>query len=78
MKVTSEDVTINYRDYGEITVPKGTLITNQTALGEDPNYNFVADFSWIKPHDDGTPQFGLLHDAKYYGMNIPADKVREI
>jgi len=60
-----------YRGHGVITVPKGTLLTHHTACGFNSDYNFVADLSWIPAHEDGTPQHGLIHDAKYYGINIP-------
>ena len=71
MHVTSQDVKMKFRDYGEITIPKGTRLTHQTALGVDKNYNFVSDLSWILPYADGTKQHGLIHDAIHYGINIP-------
>ena len=42
--VTKEDVTVNFRNYGEIVVPKGTLLTNKTADGEDETV--------VKPNDN--------------------------
>lgn len=79
MKVLKEDVTINFKaygiDYGELTVPKGTAITNQTAMGVDENYNFVADLSWVPLDENGNKQSGLLHDLEYRGLNIPAEHV---
>ena len=74
---TTRDVTIKFMDYGKITVPSGTRVTHNTALGYDENYCFVDDFSWIKDVD-GIPQYGLLHDAKYYGINIPKEFVEDI
>jgi hypothetical protein len=59
-------------DYGIITVPAGTLTTNKTGMGIDLDYNFVLDTAWIKPID-GVPQYGLLHDVTYYGINIPEE-----
>ncbi len=74
---TSKDYSIRFKvgrsDYGIITVPKGTRVTHQTAMGHDENYHFVDDFSWVEPHDDGTPQYGLLHDLKYRGINVPKE-----
>ena len=46
-KVTAESVTINFRNYGKITIPKGVLVTNETAMGIDDKYNFVDEFDWI-------------------------------
>jgi hypothetical protein len=78
MLVTKQEIKMKYRDYGRITIPKGTRITHRTALGIDPNYNFIDDLSWIPLHDDGkTKQFGLIHDATYYGINIPKELLEE-
>lgn len=70
MKVTTQDVTLEFMHHGEITIPKGTRVTNQTALGVDENYNFVDDLSWID-----SPI--LRHDATYYGINVPKEFVTE-
>jgi len=74
---TSKDFTLHFKvansDYGFITVPKGTIVTNQTAMGIDKNYHFVDEFDWIKPHDNGVPQYGLIMDAKNYGINVPKE-----
>ena len=79
--ITSKDYTIHYKvantDYGLITVPKGTPLTHQTAMGVDENYHFVNDFSWIQTHDGGTPQYGLLFDLKHYGINVPKEFVKK-
>jgi len=79
MKVLKEDVTIRFKvtthDYGELTVPKGTKITNQTAMGVDENYNFVDDFSWVGRDSDGNKQALLLHDLEHVGLNIPSKHV---
>ena len=72
---TNKDYTVNYRDHGIITVPKGTKVTHQTAMGKDKNYHFVDDLSWIKPHVNGIPRYGLLHDVKYYGIDVPKEYV---
>lgn len=78
MKQTKQDVSIDFKGYGKITVPKGTRVTSQTACGVDPNYNFVADLSWIPLHDNGCKQFGLIHDATYYGINIDKKYIEEV
>lgn len=71
---TSKPYTFNYRGYGPITVPAGTKVTHQTALGPDPNYHFVDDLSWIE-RDYPTISGILRHDATYYGINVPKEYV---
>ena len=76
----TKDFTVNFKDHGEVTVPKGTK-TNSLVAGDkknsrvvDTHYNYVCDFSWVQPHNfDGKliPQHGLIHDLTYYGLNIP-------
>lgn len=75
-QVTLKEVTVNFRNYGNITVPKGTAITNQTAVGFDSKYNFVNEYEWI---DRDYPEFAniLKMDAHHYGINIPAEFVGE-
>ena len=77
MMITRHDVTINYRDYGDITIPKGTRLTHHTACGIDEDYHFVADTRWIKPHSNGTKQYRLIWDATHYGINIDKRHVIE-
>lgn len=74
---TREEVTMEYRDHGKITIPKGTHVTHMTACGIDKNYHFVDDLSWIPLHDNGVRQYGLIHDATHYGINIPKELVEE-
>lgn len=73
-KVTAESVTINFRNYGKITIPKGVLVTNETAMGIDDRYNFVDEFDWI---DTNSPQIARLlkMDAQNYGINIPKEHI---
>ncbi|HEY3525881.1 MAG TPA: hypothetical protein VGK47_06775 [Nitrososphaeraceae archaeon] len=73
MEKTNQEIKMSWRGY-DITIPKGTRITHNTALGVDPKYNFVDDLSWI----DKKTQFGLHHDATYYGIDVPAEFVSEI
>lgn len=72
---TKQTVTVNFKHYGQITVPEGTKLTHQTAMGEDKSYHFVNDFNWI---DKNYPEIAgiLKHDAKFYGINIPAEFVK--
>lgn len=71
---TSKSITIEFRSFGEITIPKGTLLTNQTACGFDANYHFVQDFSWIKRDYPRIANI-LTHDVRYYGINIQREFV---
>ena len=69
---TKEDFTTNYKIYGEITVPKGTRVTNQTACGIDKNYHFVNEFAWVKKNYPTIDNI-LIHDLIYYGLNVPKE-----
>jgi len=77
IKQTKKEIKMIFRDHYSITIPKGTKVTNQTALGVDPNYNFIDDLSWI-PLVNGVKQYGLIHDATYYGINIHKDLVEVV
>ncbi|MCB0744315.1 MAG: hypothetical protein KDC67_10455 [Ignavibacteriae bacterium] len=71
---TSKDYTLNFMDYGEITVPKGTRLTHRTAMGFDYSYHFVNDTNWIKTNYPNIA--GMLnHDINYYGINVPENFV---
>jgi hypothetical protein len=72
-----KDYTTTFMHYGEITVPKGTRVTHRTALGDDPNIHFVDYFGWVPPHECGIPQYGLLHDLKHYGLNVPEEYIKK-
>lgn len=74
MLKTNQDVSIEFMQYGKITIPKGTRLTNKTAMGIDAKYNFVDDLDWI---DEKYPDISeiLKHDAFYYGINIPVEYV---
>ena len=73
MTRTAREYTTQYRDHGSVTVPAGTRTTHNTACGIDENYNFVDNFTWVKPYPDGTLRHGLIHDLTYYGLNVPPD-----
>jgi hypothetical protein len=76
---TSKDYTVHFKvdrsDYGMLTVPKGTKLTHNTAMGVDKNYHFVDEFDWVKPYPDGLPKHALLFDLKHYGINVPKEYV---
>lgn len=73
-KVTANSVTVNFRHYAEIVVPKGVVVTNETAMGIDDKYNFVDEFDWI---DTNYPQIARLlkMDAQNYGIDIPQEYI---
>lgn len=73
-KVTANSVTVNFRHYGEIVVPKEVIVTNETAMGIDDKYNFVDEFDWI---DTNYPQIARLleMDAQNYGIDIPQEYI---
>jgi len=62
----------NYRGYGPIVIPAGSIVTNRTACGPDDNYRFWQDFDKIAEKVSGFKDSLLRHDLTYYGLNIPA------
>ena len=69
---TSRDYTVNFRDYGTITVPAGTKVSHQTACGIDPNYHFVDEFGWIFKNYPSIA-YMLKYDVVHYGINVPKE-----
>lgn len=69
---TSKPYTVDFKDYGPITVPAGTKVTHQTACGYDPNYHFVSDLNWIDRDYHSIANI-LRHDVTYYGINVPKE-----
>ena len=76
--ITNKDYTVeNFRGiYGSITVPKGTRVTHQTAMGIDKDYHFVNEFGWIDKNYPEIKQL-LKHDVVYSGINVPKEFVDE-
>jgi hypothetical protein len=76
---TNADYKVNFKvantDYGTLTIPKGTRLSHQTAMGIDKSYHFVTDLSWVKEHVSGLKQYGLIHDLEHYGINVPKEYV---
>lgn len=72
---TKQDVTLTFRSEGEITIPKGTKLTSQTACGVDTDYHFVDEFDWYKPELKGFAREMALMDMVHYGINIPIEYV---
>jgi len=70
--LTVRPYTLDYRNYGEITVPAGTTLTHETSMGPDPKYHFVNSFGWI---DRDYPEIaaGLKKDAESYGIDVPIE-----
>jgi len=71
---TNAPYTVNFKHYGEITVPAGVRLTHMTASGKDEDYHFVAEFGWI---DTCYPLINniLKHDMTYSGLNVPKEYV---
>ena len=67
---TNADYTTTFKDYGEITVPKGTRVTHQTTVGVDEKYHFIDEFGWVE-RDYPEISRVLKHDLMYYGLNVP-------
>lgn len=76
---TNREYKVNFKvantDHGIVIIPKGTRLSHMTANGIDKDYHFVCDFSFVKPHEDGTKKYGLLHDLEYHGINVPKEYV---
>lgn len=71
---TSKSYTTEFRNYGTVTVPAGTKVSHQTAMGLDTRYNFVDEFGWVKKSYPDYYEL-LIMDLKQYGLNVPADHV---
>jgi len=72
LRVLKKDFTFNFRQYGEITIPKGTLTSHKTAIGDDPAYNFICEFDWIDRLYPNINKF-LKSDVDIFGINIPEE-----
>lgn len=57
----------------EITVPKGSTVSNKTACGNDDNYRFWSDWQAPVFALTGYKNSILAHDLTHYGLNIPAE-----
>lgn len=55
----------------DITVPTGSMVSNQTALGCDDDYRFLTCFDTMQLVGFKAPM--LAHDLSHYGLNIPAE-----
>ncbi len=51
-----------------LTVPTGSIVSNQTAMGPDDSYRFWTDYTKTVPANSM-----LAHDLKHYGVNVPAE-----
>lgn len=71
---TNQNVTLNFRQFGQITIPSGTAVTNKTAEGISTEHHFVDEFDWIDRDYPETAKL-LRSDAIYYGIDIPKEFV---
>ena len=70
----SKDYKVSIYDI-DLTIPKGTRVTHQTAMGIDKSYHFVSDWSWYKPEVTGYARTMMLHDLHYRGVNVPKEYI---
>lgn len=71
---TNANIIVNFRNYGEVRIPKNTKVTNVTACGVDKNYHFIDEFEWVKKEYPEISNI-LIHDMRYYGLNVPKQYV---
>ena len=72
--VTIRDYVWDADGYGNtLTIPAGSFVTNQTALGCDDRYMFWKDFRRPVEDHTGFKDSMLHHHLTYYGLNIPAE-----
>ena len=69
---TNKDYTVEFMNYGKITVPKGTQVNNETAMGKDENYHFVCEYGWIKKNYNEIANI-LIWDVDHHGIDIPKE-----
>lgn len=72
---TNKDYTLNFKHYGEITVPAGTPVTHKTACGIDEKVHFVASTKWIYENYKDIDSI-LKHDVVYYGIDVPKEFIQ--
>lgn len=73
---TIKDYTVTFKGY-EITVPKGSTVSNHTACGDDDNYRFWLDFGKVAEEITGFKTSILSHDLTYRGINVPKEYCEE-
>lgn len=75
---TNKDITGRWFGYEEMTIPKGTQVTRQSACGLLPEGEYFIDsFSWVPKWPDGSKKSGFLHDATHRGIRVFAPDVEE-
>jgi len=74
---TNKDITGSWFGHEEMTIPKGTRVTN-LGCGEPlaSGHYFIDDLSWVPRHEDGLKRYGFLHDAAYYGIPVTEEDVQ--
>ena len=63
----------NLYGWQNVTIPAGSTVTNETAMGNDDKYHFWV--GWAKQVQEltGSNNSILAHDLTYYGLNIPVE-----
>jgi hypothetical protein len=77
--VTVKPYRIKFKGW-HFVIKKGTVVSNDTAMGPDDNYRFIGSnpkgqlISLESWWSGGTAlPLTLLHDLKYHGIDIPAE-----
>ncbi|WP_185154003.1 hypothetical protein [Dysgonomonas sp. ZJ709] len=72
INITKQEISLEFRNYGIITIPAGIKTSHQTATGIDKNINFISEFDWV---DMKYPKIAKLlkSDLDIYGLNFPSD-----
>lgn len=79
-KVTNKDIKGAWFEHPEMTIPKGTRVTDVAADGckLTAGWYFIDDLSWVPKWPDGTKMSGFLHDATYRGITVDARDVEDL
>lgn len=80
MKRTNKDITGAWFGHQEMTIPKGTRVTDVAADGckLTTGWYFVDDLSWVPTWEDDLKMRGFIHDATYRGITIDSRDVEEV
>jgi len=63
---------VKYKGW-DLTVPEGSTVSNQTAMGLDDSYRFWVGWRKQIATLTGFDNSILAHDLTHYGLNVPAE-----
>jgi hypothetical protein len=69
---TTKDYEVEAFGY-QFTIPANSLVSNQTAQGNNDQYRFWIDYHHLAAKITGSHDSILAHDLKHRGINIPAE-----